>query len=107
MGQVRWDLKEIPSIHSAYVNQFVQEIHSLEDSYRQVLAQSDLKLLLPDRTASAVTGAGSADSLMVADALSDGVGESRPPTGRSSVSPPMIVIASSTACPASAAITRA
>lgn len=47
MGATKWDLKEIPSIHSKYVDHFVQEIKKFDEKYRELLASRDLDFMIP------------------------------------------------------------
>lgn len=45
MAQVRWDLGEIPSMHSAYVDMFVKEVTTFNQCYLQRLTEADLAFL--------------------------------------------------------------
>lgn len=48
MSQTKWDLKEIPSIHSSYINVFVKELLTFDETYRKLLQSYDLIFLLPE-----------------------------------------------------------
>nr|XP_027202297.1 syndetin-like [Dermatophagoides pteronyssinus] len=50
MQQTRWDLKEIPSMHSTYVNVIIDGLSRFDVSYRQLLQSHDLSFLavIPD-----------------------------------------------------------
>ncbi|KAH7638349.1 coiled-coil domain-containing protein 7 [Dermatophagoides farinae] len=45
MQQTRWDLKEIPSIHSPYVNVIVEQLNRFDAAYGQLLHSHDLTFL--------------------------------------------------------------
>lgn len=47
MTSTKWDLKEIPCIHSTYVDAFVQELNRFSVEYGKLIAQNDLKFLNP------------------------------------------------------------
>lgn len=48
MSQTKWDLKEIPSIHSSYINVFVKELLTFDVKYRKLLQSYDLSFLLQE-----------------------------------------------------------
>lgn len=47
MVTTKWDLKEIPSIHSKYVDSFVTEIQTFSGRYIELLKSSDLTFMVP------------------------------------------------------------
>ena len=47
MGSTKWDLKEIPSIHSRYVDVFISEIRAFNEHYIALLKTYDLAFMIP------------------------------------------------------------
>ncbi|KPM03335.1 coiled-coil domain-containing protein 7 [Sarcoptes scabiei] len=48
MSQIKWDLKEITSLHSSYVNVFIKEFIDFDLKYRKLLIKNDLECLVPN-----------------------------------------------------------
>lgn len=57
MAATKWDLKEIPCIHSRYVDTFIGEIRAFNDRYISLLQTYDLGFMLPGGSAANLSSA--------------------------------------------------